>query len=145
MPNTPNYHNFFDYPNWAYYPKFVPRDRKNIIKGCVYLADWFDGIDLICRLFVLLVGKSLPHNHLIVTKQKSIGRMLSPNASKVFWIMNYFTSSYIIDTGYQDFPFLWYNYGTKSGIFPHNLTGNTFKELSAKVRKYPTPDAVMMF
>ena len=29
--------------------------------------------------------------------------------------------------------------------FPHNLTGNTFKELSAKVRKYPTPDAVMMF
>ena len=145
MPNTPNYHNFFDYPNWAYYPKFVPRDRKNVIKGCVYLADWFEGIDLICRLFVLLVGKSLPNNHLIVTKQKSIGRMLSPNASKVFWIMNYFTSSYIIDTGYQDFPFLWYNYGTKSGIFPHNLTGNTFKELSAKVRKYPTPDAVMMF
>ena len=44
--------------------------------------------------------------------------MLSPNASKVFWIMNYFTSSYIIDTGYQDFPILWYNYGTKSGIFP---------------------------
>ena len=145
MPNTPNYHNFFDYPNWAYYPKFVPRDRKNVIKGCVYLADWFEGIDLICRLFVLLVGKSLPNNHSIVTKQKSIGRMLSPNASKVFWIMNYFTSSYIIDTGYQDFPFLWYNYGTKSGIFPHNLTGNTFKELSAKVRKYPTPDAVMMF
>ena len=145
MPNTPNYHNFFDYPNWAYYPKFVPRDRKNVIKGCVYLADWFEGIDLICRLFVLLVGKSLPNNHLIVTKQKSIGRMLSPNASKVFWIMNYFTSSYIIDTGYQDFPFLWYNYGTKSGIFPHNLTGNTFKELSAKIRKYPTPDAVMMF
>ena len=145
MPNTPNYHDFFDYPNWAYYPKCVPRDRKNVIKGCVYLADWFEGIDLICRLFVLLVGKSLPNNHLIVTKQKSIGRMLSPNASKVFWIMNYFTSSYIIDTGYQDFPFLWYNYGTKSGIFPHNLTGNTFKELSAKVRKYPTPDAVMMF
>ena len=145
MPNTPNYHDFFDYPNWAYYPKFVPRDRKNVIKGCVYLADWFEGIDLICRLFVLLVGKSLPNNHSIVTKQKSIGRMLSPNASKVFWIMNYFTSSYIIDTGYQDFPFLWYNYGTKSGIFPHNLTGNTFKELSAKVRKYPTPDAVMMF
>ena len=145
MPNTPNCHNFFDYPNWAYYPKFVPRDRKNVIKGCVYLADWFEGIDLICRLFVLLVGKSLPNNHSIVTQQKSIGRMLSPNASKVFWIMNYFTSSYIIDTGYQDFPFLWYNYGTKSGIFPHNLTGNTFKELSAKVRKYPTPDAVMMF
>ena len=118
MPNTPNYHNFFDYPNWAYYPECVPRDRKNVIKGCVYLADWFEGIDLICRLFVLLVGKSLPNNHLIVTKQKSIGRMLSPNASKVFWIMNYFTSSYIIDTGYQDFPFLWYNYGTKSGIFP---------------------------
>lgn len=84
---------FFDYPNWAYYPKFVPRDRKNVIKGCVYLADWFEGIDLICRLFVLLVGKSLPNNHSIVTKQKSIGRMLSPNASKVFWIMNYFTSS----------------------------------------------------
>ena len=145
MPNTPNYHDFFNYPNWAYYPKCVPRDRKNVIKGCVYLADWFEGIDLICRLFVLLVGKSLPNNHSIVTKQKSIGRMLSPNASKVFWIMNYFTSSYIIDTGYQDFPFLWYNYGTKSGIFPHNLTGNTFKELSAKVRKYPTPDAVMMF
>jgi hypothetical protein len=59
--------------------------------------------------------------------------------------VNYFTSSYIIGTGYQYFPFLWYNYGTKSGIFPHNLTGNTFKELSAKVRKYPTPDAVMMF
>ena len=131
MPNTPNYHDFFNYPNWAYYPKCVPRDRKNVIKGCVYLADWFEGIDLICRLFVLLVGKSLPNNHSIVTKQKSIGRMLSPNASKVFWIMNYFTSSYIIDTGYQDFP--------------HNLTGNTFKELSAKVRKYPTPDAVMMF
>ena len=145
MPNTPNYHNFFDYPNWAYYPKCVPIYRKNVIKGCVYLADWFEGIDLICRLFVLPVGKSLPNNHSIVTKQKSIGRMLSPNASKVFWIMNYFTSSYIIDTGYQDFPFLWYNYGTKSGIFPHNLTGNTFKELSAKVRKYPTPDAVMMF
>ena len=145
MPNTPNYHDFFDYPNWAYYPKFVPRDRKNVIKGCVYLADWFEGIDLICRLFVLLVGKSLPNNHSIVTKQKSIGRMLSPNASKVFWIMNYFTSSYIIDTGYQDFPFLWYNYGTKSWIFPHNLTGNTFKELSAKIRKYPTPYAVMMF
>ena len=70
MPNTPNYHNFFDYPNWAYYPKFVPRDRKNVIKGCVYLADWFEGIDLICRLFVLLVGKSLPNNHSIVTKQK---------------------------------------------------------------------------
>ena len=118
MPNTPNYHNFFDYPNWAYYPKFVPRDRKNVIKGCVYLADWFEGIDLICRLFVLPVGKSLPNNHSIVTKQKSIGRMLSPNASKVFWIMNYFTSSYIIGTGYQDFPFLWYNYGTKSGISP---------------------------
>ncbi|MCI6801029.1 MAG: hypothetical protein MR891_05300, partial [Bacteroidales bacterium] len=133
MPNTPNYHDFFDYPNWAYYPKCVPRDRKNVIKGCVYLADWFEGIDLICRLFVLLVGNSLPNNHSIVTKQKSIGRMLSPNASKVFWIMNYFTSSYIIDTGYQDFPFLWYNYGTKSGIFPHNLTGNTFKELSAKI------------
>lgn len=93
LPNTPNYHNFFDYPNWAYYPKYVPRDRKNVINGCVYLADWFEGIDLICRLFVLLVGKSLPNNHSIVTKQKSIGRMLSPNASKVFWIMNYFTSS----------------------------------------------------
>lgn len=93
LPNTPNYHDFFDYPNWAYYPKFVPRDRKNVIKGCVYLADWFEGIDLICRLFVLLVGKSLPNNHSMVTKQKSIGRMLSPNASKVFWIMNYFTSS----------------------------------------------------
>ena len=93
LPNTPNYHDFFDYPNWAYYPKFVPRDRKNVINGCVYLADWFEGIDLICRLFVLLVGKSLPNNHSIVTKQKSIGRMLSPNASKVFWIMNYFTSS----------------------------------------------------
>ena len=39
MPNTLNYHNFFNYPNWAYYPKFVPRDRKNVIKGCVYLAD----------------------------------------------------------------------------------------------------------
>lgn len=93
LPNTPNYHDFFDYPNWAYYPKCVPRDRKNVIKGCVYLADWFEGIDLICRLFVLMVGKSLPNNHSIVTKQKSIGRMLSPNASKVFWIMNYFTSS----------------------------------------------------
>lgn len=93
MPNTPNYHDFFDYPNWTYYPKCVPRDRKNVIKGCVYLADWFEGIDLICRLFVLPVGKSLPNNHSIVTKQKSIGRMLSPNASKVFWIMNYFTSS----------------------------------------------------
>lgn len=93
LPNTPNYHDFFDYPNWAYYPKFVPRNRKNVIKGCVYLADWFEGIDLICRLFVLLVGNSLPNNHSIATKQKSIGRMLSPNASKVFWIMNYFTSS----------------------------------------------------
>ena len=91
--NTPNCHNFFDYPNWAYYPKCVPIYRKNVIKGCVYLSDWFEGIDLICRLFVLPVGKSLPNNHSIVTKQKSIGRMLSPNASKVFWIMNYFTSS----------------------------------------------------
>ena len=34
------------------------------------MADWFEGIDLICRLFVLLVGKSLPNNHSIVTKQK---------------------------------------------------------------------------
>lgn len=47
----------------------------------------------------------------------------------------YFTSSYIIGTGYQDFPFLWYNYGTKIVFLSHIFTGNTFKELFAKVRK----------
>ena len=45
------------------------------------------------------------------------------------------TSSYIIGTGYQDFPFSWYNYGTKTRLLLHFFTGNTFKELSAKVRK----------
>ena len=85
MPNTLNCHNFFDYPNWAYYPKFVPRDRKNVINGCVYLADWFEGIDLICRLFVLLVGKSLPNNHSIVTKQKkALGECFHPMLQKYF-------------------------------------------------------------
>ncbi len=49
--------------------------------------------------------------------------------------LNYLTSSYIIGTGYQDFPFLWYNYGTKIGFLSHFFTGNTFKELFAKVRK----------
>ena len=145
MPNTPNYHNFFDYPNWAYYPKFVPRDRKNVIKGCVYLADWFEGIDLICRLFVLLLGKSLPNNHLIVTKQKK------------HWA-NAFTQCFKSILDYELLHFFLYNRYWLSGFsifvvqlwnkirdFPHNLTGNTFKELSAKVRKYPTPDAVMMF
>lgn len=48
---------------------------------------------------------------------------------------SYFTSSYIIGTGYQDFPFLWYNYGTKTRLLLHFFTGNTFKELFVKVRK----------
>ena len=30
---------------------------------------------------------------------------------------------------------MWYNYGTKTGLLLHISTGNTFKELSAKVRK----------
>lgn len=33
---------------------------------------------------------------------------------------DYLPSSYKIGAGYQDSPFLWYNYGTKSGTFPHN-------------------------
>lgn len=49
--------------------------------------------------------------------------------------VGYFTSSYIIGTGYQDFPFVWYNYGTKTRLLLHFFTGNTFKELFAKVRK----------
>lgn len=44
--------------------------------------------------------------------------MLSPLRYRKEPLALYFTSSYIIGTGYQDFPFLWYNYGTKSGIFP---------------------------
>lgn len=32
--------------------------------------------------------------------------------------VNYFTSSNVIGTGYQVLSVLWYNYGTKSGIFP---------------------------
>ena len=47
----------------------------------------------------------------------------------------YLTSSYLIGTGYQDYPFLWYNYGTKTRFLLHFFTGNTFKELLAKVRK----------
>jgi len=53
----------------------------------------------------------------------------------------YFTSSYIIGTGYQDFPFLWYNYGTKTRFLLHFLTGNTFKKLSSDIatRKHNSP------
>ena len=50
-------------------------------------------------------------------------------------LQDYFTSSYIIGTGYQDFPFLWYNCGTKTRLLLHFFTGNTFKELFAEVRK----------
>lgn len=45
----------------------------------------------------------------------------------------YFTSSNVIGTDYQNFPILWYNYGTKTRLLLHFLTGNTFKELSADI------------
>jgi len=55
--------------------------------------------------------------------------------------VSYFTSSYLIDSDYQQLSVLWYNYGTKTGYLLHILTGNIFKELSAKVRKKSTHSA----
>ena len=53
----------------------------------------------------------------------------------------YLTSSNVIGTGYQDFPILWYNYGTKTRFLLHILTVNTFKELSADIatKKHNSP------
>ena len=57
-------------------------------------------------------------------------------------LLHFFLSNQYWLSGFSIFVVQLWN---KIRDFPHNLTGNTFKELSAKVRKYPTPDAVMMF
>jgi hypothetical protein len=58
---------------------------------------------------------------------------------------NYFTSSYIIGTGYQDFPFFWYNYGTKIGFLSHIFTAIPSKNFLQKYEQYSKPKAVLMF
>lgn len=70
--------------------------------------------------------------------------MLSAPVSIRCILEDYFTSSYLIDSDYQQLSVLWYNYGTKTGYLLHILTGNIFKELSAKVRKKSTHSAFMV-